>query len=111
MKIGYTKGFDDGFQRAADIFERQLALVREQLSTSEANAREARAQADAAVDQLLMRLGMREISTASREFSEKQIEKTATAMAAMYDDPTADRPLGTAGSEFDQPNDPRARLS
>lgn len=112
MKFGYSNGYVDGFSKATEIYERQVAVLREQLADALLAAKETATQRDAAIDQLMLRIGGRAISTTGAENEERRVEKQVAAMERLMadGDPTADRPLGTPGSLFDKPNDPRADL-
>lgn len=112
MRVGYAKGHHDGFVAASDIYERQLAVLREEMSDLRAQLETANARVEGAVDQLLIRMGARAIAPSTVQNEEKNFERQDARMREMFaqGDPTADRPLGTPGSEFDQPNDPRASL-
>lgn len=112
MKIGYSRGHADGFAAAREIYERQLAIVREELADLRVALADEKARTEGAVDQLLVRMGARAIAPATLGNEERRLERQERTMRELLSegDPTADRPLGTAGSEFDQPNDPRADL-
>lgn len=112
MRFGYNAGYEAGMNMARDMYERQLAVLREQLADATSYGKEQAQRADAAVDQLMLRVGGRAISTRGTDNEERRIEKQIASMAELLEqgDPTADRPLGTPGSEFDKPNDPRADL-
>lgn len=112
MRFGYAAGHDAGFAAAVEIYERQIAVLREEMSDLRAQLDTANARVEGAVDQLLVRMGARAITPRALENEEKRYERQDARMRELFaqGDPTADRPLGTPGSEFDQPNDPRADL-
>lgn len=112
MRFGYANGYDAGFATAKDIYERQLAIVREELSDVRAQLETANARVEGAVDQLLVRMGAKAIAPRTLDNEERRLERQDAKMRELFaqGDPTADRPLGTPGSEFDRPNDPRADL-
>lgn len=112
MRFGYAAGHDAGFEKATAIYERQLALLREEMADLRVQLADANTRAEGAVDQLLLRMGSAAVSRTFMQNQEKAMEKQERQMQDFRDftDPTADRPLGTPGSEFDRPNDPRADL-
>src|SRR5258708_3218961 len=112
MKFGYSNGHVAGFTAASEIYERQIAILREELADTRAALADEKLRAEGAVDQLLLRIGARAIGPSTIANDEKRVEKHEARMQDMMlaGDPTADRPLGTPGSEFDSLDDPRASL-
>lgn len=112
MRIGYSAGHDAGFAKATEIYERQIAVLREEMADLRTQLADANTRAEGAVDQLLLRMGSQAVSRTFTQNQEKAMERQEKQMQDFRDftDPTADRPLGTPGSEFDRPNDPRADL-
>lgn len=112
MKFGYSNGFNAGFAAAKDIYERQLAIVREELADARIALADEKVRVEGAVDQLLIRIGARAIAPSTTQHEERKLERQERLLKEMMadGDPTADRPLGTPGSEFDRENDPRADL-
>ena len=104
MKFGYNRGHVEGFQAAADIYERQLAIVREELATAQFALANQTLRADAAADILLQHLGARAISNAGTQREEQSTRSTAHLFERMSLDPTDDQPLGTPGTEYADAN-------
>lgn len=65
MKIGYTRGYEAGVAATKEVYERQVALLTEQLAESRAQTEAANSRADATFDQLMLRVGSQPVSLAA----------------------------------------------
>jgi len=93
---GYKHGYDDGRVQALQEFERILAVLREELADSRADAAKQSHRADAACDLLLGHLGARAISLAgeTRETERADRHVNAVKQLASLPDPTEELPIG-----------------
>lgn len=100
MKLGYWKGYSDGYREgqlhAVQELERVLAILREELVDQRA-ARDAQShRADAACDLLLGHLGARAISLEGEKRESERADRHVKAVQTltMMPDPTDDLPIG-----------------
>lgn len=65
-KFGYTRGYEAGYEACKEAYERQLALLTDQLADARTVATAANARADATFDQFMLRAGAQPVSLAAQ---------------------------------------------
>lgn len=100
MFRGYAKGYRDGVATTEALYERQVAVLTEQLADARALAQAESARCHAAVDHLLRAMGRAAISPAGQREEAARAERTVRLARALAADPFEDQPIGTKGSRF-----------
>ena len=92
----YGKGYQDGVLFTAEQYERQLAILREELIDCRRDRDAQQARADAACDLLLGHLGARAISLAGKQEEVERHERMDRGVRTLTTmmDPTEELPLG-----------------
>lgn len=94
MKIGYTRGYEAGVAAASERYERQVALLTEQLADARANAEAANSRADATFDQLMLRIGSQPVSLAATTERREVVQKLMDRHGVVEADAFEEYPLG-----------------
>ncbi len=105
MKIGYLKGYLEGQEAVRELYERQLAILREEIIDLKADRNNQAMRADAACDLLLQHLGTRAISRIGVEEEAAAARNASRFSADLSRDPTDDLPIGTKGSLYEREED------
>lgn len=104
MKFGYHRGYVNGYaaaiEQAKEGFERQVALLQEQLADARTLATYQSQRADAACDELLRHLGLRAISNAGLDAEDRRVRNAMSLSAVTADDPLDDHPFSTPGTIY-----------
>lgn len=100
MKFGYTRGYADGYAAAKDAYERQIALLAEQVSDARAFAAAAVARADATFDQLAIRLGAQPVSAPALQLRHEAVRANMDRHGVVQEDAFEELELGAAGSAY-----------
>jgi len=107
MRFGYASGFEAGYAKAVEAFERALALTREDLADARQEREKQQARADAAADLLLQHMGLRAITLAGKQDEVERAERSVrtTQALASIPDPTEELPFGHPNGTFKTPRE------
>lgn len=94
MTFGYHKGYLNGYAAAQATWEGLKISLQEQLVEARFLAQSQAARADAAVDHLMTKIGLSEISTVAKQERAARANAVRDAVVRAPQDPWTDLPIG-----------------
>lgn len=100
FRFGYTRGYEAGYDAAKENYERQLALLTEQLSEARATGEAANVRADAIFDQFMLKMGAQPVSRAAQTERHEIVRASIDRHGIMQENAFEEYPIGDERGSF-----------
>lgn len=105
MKFGYERGYEAGYATCKEQYERQVALLTEQLADARASERAAITRADNTFDQFMLKVGAQPVSAPAQQLRHDLVKEAINRHGIVEPDAFEEFPLGDERGQYKTADD------